>query len=246
MDLSDESEENIMLFWYVIWIFSLFLSTITSSYYIRKTGKSDAIMAFYCVYLALSQIFAAKIGSFSFGFYIFTAPGAVMLYPFLYQLNDLSNEYFGEAETRKMIFIAFATQLFMILAIYLSISLPSFGYPQNVSESDWRNIFWSGIRITGASWTAFLASNNLDAWIYPRIKQLTGGRLLWLRNAGSDFISLTLDSLIFVPLAFYGTYPFSTIWILILGQIGTKYFFGLVDTPFLYLSRYIVGEKKGT
>lgn len=232
-----------MLLWYVIWIGSLFLSTFLSSYYVRKTGKSDAIVSLYCVYLALSQIFAAKIGEFNFGVYTFTAPGAVMLYPFLYQLNDISNEYYGEKETHKMILIAFATQLFMVLALYLSITLPSFSYPKQVTHSGWKNIFWSGIRITGASWTAFLASNHLDAWIYPRIKQLTGGKYLWLRNAASDFFSLTLDSLIFVPIAFYGIYPFSILLLLIIGQLGTKYFFGLVDTPFLYLSRYIISEE---
>lgn len=229
-----------MIFWYVVWLGTLFLSTCVSSYYVKLTEKSDATIALYCVYLALSQILAVKIGLFKMGV-TFVAAGAAMLYPFLYQLNDMMNEYFGEKATHRMIFVAFATQIFMVMALFLSIELPAAEaeFPQEV----WRTLLWSGIRITGASWVAFLITNNLDAWLYPRIKKLTEGDYLWLRNAGSDAVSLALDSIIFVPLAFGGQIPFNLLLSVILGQTMTKYFFGLVDTPFLYLTRFIIGES---
>lgn len=146
--------------------------------------------------------------------------------------------------THRMIFIAFATQVFMVMSLYLSVELPA--AEPNFPQGTWRKLMWSGIRITGASWVAFLITNNLDAWLYPRIKNLTRGRHLWLRNAGSDAISLGLDSLIFIPLAFAGTMPLNVLLSLIIGQTVIKYFFGLVDTPFLYLTRFIVekGEEE--
>lgn len=229
-----------MILWYGVWIGSLFLSTIVSSYYVRTEESADAAIALYCVYLALSQILAAKVGIFKLGIKLI-APGASMLYPFLYQLNDMVNEYFGESKTHKMILIAFTTQVFMIMALILSIRLPP--ARENFPQTVWENLLWSGIRITGSSWIAFLITNNLDAWIYPRIKKLTEGKHLWLRSAGSDAITLTLDSLIFVPLAFI-EFPISFQFLLsmIIGQTITKYFFGLIDTPFLYLTREIVGN----
>jgi hypothetical protein len=63
---------------------------------------------------------------------------------------------------------------------------------------------------------------------------------VFLRSASSDLLSLTLDSLIFVVLAFYGVAPLVP---LIIGQIVAKNFIGLLDTPwFVWYKKYL--EKK--
>ncbi|MFX1531183.1 MAG: VUT family protein [Promethearchaeota archaeon] len=63
---------------------------------------------------------------------------------------------------------------------------------------------------------------------------------LWFRNVFSDIPALALDSLIFVSIAFGGLLP---IWSIIWGQILTKWFFGVADTSFIYLSRAITSDK---
>jgi uncharacterized PurR-regulated membrane protein YhhQ (DUF165 family) len=63
---------------------------------------------------------------------------------------------------------------------------------------------------------------------------------LWLRNVFSDIPTLALDSIIFVSIAFGGLLP---IWQIIWGQILTKWFFGVIDTPFMYLSRGIISGR---
>ena len=61
-----------------------------------------------------------------------------------------------------------------------------------------------------------------------------------MRNVLSDIPTLALDSIIFVSIAFGGLLP---IWPIIWGQILTKWFFGVIDTPFMYLSRGIISGK---
>lgn len=76
-----------------------------------------------------------------------------------------------------------------------------------------------------------------------KIKKFTKNKNLWIRNIFSDIPTLALDSLIFITIAFIGEFPLVLIGELILGQILTKWFFGVVDAPFMYLSRGIINER---
>jgi uncharacterized integral membrane protein (TIGR00697 family) len=79
--------------------------------------------------------------------------------------------------------------------------------------------------------------------IYAKLKKLTKDKNLWIRNVFSDVPTLALDSLIFISIAFLGDYPLALIGEMILGQILTKWFFGVIDTPFMYLSRGITSGR---
>lgn len=104
----------------IIILVSLF--TIFGSFYARKYKKPDAIIALYVIFIALSQILAAKIAVFDLGFMEVTAPAAVLIFAVTFLITDIVNERFGRKETHKMIFIAFITQVVMIapfLQLYL-------------------------------------------------------------------------------------------------------------------------------
>jgi len=226
----------------VFWVLSLFLSTSFIALYIRKYKKSDIIIAVYVVYIALSQILAAKIAVF----WIWTAPAAVIIFPFTFQLTDTMNEHFGQKETHKMIFIAFITQILMVIFIWFGNSLEPVVWWEFDNEQ-WKGIFELSLGITAASWISFLLTENLDAWLYQKIKKWTKGKMLWVRSVLSDIPVLALDSVIFVTLAFgvFSPSQWAIVPMTILGQLITKWFFGVLDTPFMYLDRFIVNYKKG-
>jgi uncharacterized integral membrane protein (TIGR00697 family) len=209
--------------------------------------REDVAIAFYVLFLAMSQILAVKIGDFSIGSLTITAPVAVLIFPFTFQITDMVNENFGQKATHRMIFIAFITQIFMIIFIWFSIEVTSapfwgFDFGSNPVEAQkfWASFLGSTLRITAASWIAFLITENLDALLFAKFKKYTKGKHLWIRNVFSDIPTLALDSIIFVTIAFWGVFPIvSVIW----GQILTKWFFGVIDTPFMYLSRGITSGK---
>jgi len=230
----------------LIWFITIFISTLFISQYIKTQQKEDVAIAFYILYITISQIIAAKLGDFSIGALQITAPVAVLIFPFTFQITDMVNENFGQKRTHRMIFIAFITQVLMSIFIWFSIEIipASFwGGDPTTTQQYWLSFFGSTLRITAASWIAFIITENLDAVLFAKLKKLTKGKNLWLRNVFSDIPTLALDSLIFISIAFIGDYPLALIGEMILGQILTKWFFGVIDTPFMYLSRGIINKK---
>jgi uncharacterized integral membrane protein (TIGR00697 family) len=223
-----------------IWLLTLFIASLGIPYYLRRYKKADLACGVYVIYLALSQIIASKIATFDLIFAQFTAPAAVLIFPFTFQITDIVNEALGRYEVHRMIFIAFLTQVLMTLFLYLGTLLPPAPFWNN-SEA-WARIFNLVPRITLASWLAFLVSENLDAVLYAQLRKVTKNRHLWIRNIFSDLISLAVDSGIFVTLAFYGVLP---VLPLIWGQIVLKWLVGVLDTPFMYLSRWVLYYKGG-
>lgn len=222
----------------LIWLLTLTIASVSIPYYIRKYRKSDLAIGIYVIYLALSQIIASKIASFNLSLFQFSAPAAVLIFPFTFQITDIVNEAFGRYEVHRMIAIAFITQVLMTLFLYLGTALPP--APFWFGAKAWQEIINLVPRITLASWIAFLISENLDAILYAQLRKFTKGKHLWLRNIFSDVPSLAIDSIIFVSLAFYGQIP---IWPLIQGQIVLKWLVGVLDTPFMYLSRAVLHYK---
>ena len=212
-------------------LMGLLILSILMSLYIRRYERADMAIAVYVAIILVSQILATKLLIFDIGF---TAPAGVILFPFTFQLTDMINEKFGQRETHRAILIAFITQVVMVFFFLIAASQPG-----NIASSQsadaltvWNSVFGFTLGITIASWIAFLISENLDAYIYQVFKRLTGGqRYLWLRNIGSDGLSLIVDSLVFVPLAFFAfplllnpneILPDSVIVDILMGQIVLK------------------------
>ena len=234
----------------IIWIVVIFVSTVFISQYIKMQKREDVAIAFYILFLTMSQILAVKIGDFTVFDYQITAPVAVLIFPFTFQITDMVNENFGQKATHRMIFIAFITQILMAVFIWFSIEVPAapfwgFDWSSNPVEAQqfWSNFLGSTIRITFASWISFIITENLDAILYAKIKKWTKSKNLWIRNVFSDIPTLALDSILFVSIAFGGVLPVEVVLSIIWGQMLTKWFFGIIDTPFMYLSRFIINGK---
>jgi hypothetical protein len=234
---------------WIYWVASLTIVTYASTFIVKKYEEWGfaALTAFYTIYLGASQILASRIINFDLGFWQFFAPAAVFLYPFIAQVIDMINEVYGRKKTHLAIAIAFITQVLLITFILMINSLtpaPFFKY-----EEAWQSIFGLSIRITFASWMAFLICSNLDAYIFAKLKQRFQEReekfkydtslnpYVWLRSGISDAADLTLDSIIFVILAFYGIMPVIP---LIIGQIVSKNLIGFIDNPwFVWYKRML-------
>jgi len=235
---------------WIYWAISLTIVTYISTQIVKKYKELGfaALTAFYTIYLAMSQIFATRIIEFDIWAYQFFVPAAVFLYPFIAQVIDMVNEVYGREKTHIAIFIAFITQILLVVFILLVGSLEA--APFFLYEDAWHNLFGLSIRVTIASWVAFLVSSNIDAYIFSKLKEKFSKReskfngdmffnpYLWLRSSISDFANLTLDSFIFIIIAFYGVLPVVP---LIIGQIILKNLIGFVDNPwFVWYKRMLV------
>jgi hypothetical protein len=223
----------------ILWIIGITSFTLLGSWYARKYNKADLLIGLYVTFVLVAQILAAKISVFDLGFKTFLGPSGVLVFSLTYLMTDIVNEKFGRKETQKMILIAFVSQIAMVFFFWLGVKLPPAPFWQ--IQGTWEQIFNLVPRITLASWVAFLITENFDAYVYSWFKKLTKGRYLWIRNSFSSIPALLLDSLIFIPLAFLGIMP---ILPLIIGQTAVKWLVGLINIPFMYLNKAILGKNK--
>jgi len=92
-------------------------------------------------------------------------------------------------------------------------------------------------RLMAASFVAFFVSENFDAYLFQWFKNLTRGRHLWMRNAFSSLPAMLADSILFNVIAFYGVFPLIPLTI---GLTLIKWAVGVVNIPFMYLSRAVL------
>jgi queuosine precursor transporter len=223
------------MFYLIFWIVVVTAFTFLGAWYVRKYNRPDALIALYVTFVILSQIIAAKIAEYDLGFMVVTAPAAVIIYSVTYLFTDIVNEKFGRTETHRMIAIAFASQVAMVFFLWLGTIVKPAPFWQG--QAAWDSIIGLVPRITLASMIAFLVSENLDAVVFHFFKKLTHGKYLWMRTVVSGIPSLTVDTLLFITIAFYGSMPLQALFI---GQIATKYLVGLINIPFMYFNRWIM------
>ena len=222
----------------ILWIIGITCFTLLGSWYARKFKNADLLIGLYVTFVLVAQILAAKISAFDLGFATFYGPSGVLVFSLTYLFTDIVNEKFGRKATQKMIGIAFVSQVAMVFFFWLGVKFsPAPFWPL---QDAWAQIFNLVPRITLASWVAFLITENFDAFVFAWFKKLTKGKYLWTRNAFSSLPALLLDSLIFIPLAFGGVMPLLP---LIIGQTSLKWLVGIINIPFMYLNKRVMGEE---
>ena len=95
-----------------------------------------------------------------------------------------------------------------------------------------------------ASMIAYLFAQFIDIKLYHYWKKVTQGKHLWLRNNFSTFASQFLDTFtVILLLCLFGVLP----WDLFLGLVVSGFIFKVlvaaIDTPFLYLSVYLIRKR---
>ncbi|MDR2854944.1 MAG: queuosine precursor transporter [Methanomicrobiales archaeon] len=203
-----------------------------------RTVGYAALLGFFIMLLVISQIFAARPAEFNLYLLSFTAPTAIIAYSFTAMVNDMINEIYGERCTHLAINIALVTQVLMVILIYLASIVPPSIFFEH--EAAWQDIFSLSIRIICASWISFFVCQHFDTWIFARLKEKLPKRLA-VRGIVSNAMNLTLDSFIFITIAFAGVMP---ILPLILGQICMKNLLMLFGMPwFIAYKKKLVSGK---
>lgn len=187
------------------------------------------ITALFVTCLIVSNIIAVKIGAFGSYF----LPVGVILFPITYIIGDVLTEVYGYGAARRAIWMGFFCNLIAVIAIYISIKIPS--APFFANQKAFEQILGFAPRLLVASFIAYLIGQFANSLVMAKMKIKTAGKHLWMRTIGSTIIGEGLDSLVFIVIAFYGVMPSSVIGGLILAQWVFKTLFEVVATPFTYL-----------
>jgi uncharacterized integral membrane protein (TIGR00697 family) len=166
-------------------------------------------------------------------------PVGVIVFPVSYIVGDVLTEVWGYAAARRVIWLGFACNAVMVLAIWIAGLVPA--APFWKGDAAWEQIFGQTPRILAASFLAYLAGEFANSFVLAKMKVATKGRWLWTRTIGSTIIGQALDTAVFVAVAFTGTVPRGALVPIMLGQWMVKVLYEIVATPLTYV---VVGWLK--
>ena len=185
----------------------------------------------------------------------FNLTAGVVLWPVVFIMTDIINEYFGKKGVKFLSFMAVGAILFAFIAVNVAMVLTPadfwIGAYKNTGVDNMQNaysaVFGQGMWIIAGSVIAFLVGQLLDVVVFTQIKKKTGEKMLWFRATGSTLVSQLVDSFVVLFIAFYfsGRMDFMTVI-----QIGVvnyifKFTVAVVLTPLLYLIHNLIDSYLG-
>lgn len=196
----------------------------------------DFIMAaFVCVLVCsnligpakVTQIDAPLLGTLTFG-------AGVLFFPISFIFGDILTEVYGYAASRRVIWAGFAGLAFASLMAWMIVALPPAPYWHN--QDAYEVAFGSTWRIALAGLIAFAAGGFVNSFVMAKMKTVSAGKHLWQRTITSTIFGEVVDTVIFVPLAFWNTgiIPNDKIPLIIGAQIIAKIAVEVAFTPVVY------------
>ncbi|MFA7681468.1 MAG: queuosine precursor transporter [Candidatus Peribacteraceae bacterium] len=206
------------------------LTTLSLALLSFRLGKS--IFFAYIGAIGTLTFFLAPMVVNMFGF-----PFAMMeiFYATIFLSTDMVAEHQGSKEARMIIWVAVVVGLTIGLVTQLAILF--IPHSSDFVQPHIKALLAISPRILIASFIMFIVEQHFDIWFFHKLKMITGGKRLWLRNNLSTMTSQLIDVLGFYPLAFYGVYE--NIFQLMIAAYVFKVCMALIDTPFMYLSHII-------
>ncbi|MCG2863539.1 MAG: queuosine precursor transporter [Vulcanisaeta sp.] len=195
--------------------FVIYIAVAGVLWIIHRLGKEELLLPVgamnYILLLTISQYVASKIGA-----YIgpLVTPMGVTTYSASVAMLDFLTLRYGRGVGYWIVRIAAYLQALIFIINYLVINYPPAPFWSPI-QPYFASIMGTSARIAIASLTAFLVSETYDVFLVSRLR---GGVL---RRVGySDPVAMTIDTLVFIPIAFYGVVP--NIWVLMLSQLIIK------------------------
>jgi hypothetical protein len=204
-----------------------------------RTRLLPIITGLFVGVLILSNILAAKmvrLGPFVFD-------GGTLLFPLSYIFGDLLTEVYGYKESRKVIWTGLAMLVIMSLNIWIIGALPA--DPSWNLQKAYDDLLATVPRIALASVLGYFAGEYSNSVVLSRMKVLTQGRWLWTRTIGSTLVGELADTLIFVTVAFAGSYPSAVLIAMILSNYIFKCSIEAAFTPLTYKVVAFMKSREG-
>lgn len=179
----------------------------------------------------------------------FNLSAGVLLWPVVFVMTDIINEYYGTKGVKFLSWLAVVLILYAFLMAFLSIQAPPNDWWKSISgvrdspsnsitdmDLAFKKIFGQGLWIIAGSVIAFLVGQVIDVAIFHRIKKYTGEGKIWLRSTGSTVISQFVDSFVVLLIAFWIGSDWDLVRVLAIGVVNYtyKFFMALVLTPVIY------------
>lgn len=206
------------------------------------------LAAVFVASLVTAQVTAAKVIELSMPFSIpgagsdLVLPGAALAIAVMFLASDCYTELYGKRAAQILVNTAFVMNFLVLALVWSTIIAPA--ADSSINPVEFERVLGASTNIVAGSLIAYIISQNYDVIVFHKIKAITDGRHLWLRNIISTGTSQILDTIIFVGIAFWllpsilglgPVLPGEVVIALIIGQYILKLGIAILDTPIVYL-----------
>lgn len=208
----------------IIVAFSLLLAA-------KKFFGKAGVLAWIAIATIFANIFEAK-NIELFGLNL--AAGHVM-FGSVFLATDILSEYYGKKAAKRGVWVGLAADIALICCTQICrLYAPS---AADSADPSIQRLFTMSLRITAASAVMFFVSNWCDVLLFAKIKEITGGKFLWLRNNVATIVCNCLENFLFYFFAFFPDFGVEQIVSMGFATCLLELVIGVCDTPFLYLAK---------
>lgn len=199
----------------------------------KKFFGKGGVLAWIAIATIFANIFEAK-NIELFGLNL--AAGHVM-FGSVFLATDILSEYYGKKVAKLGVWVGLGADIALIACTQLCrLYIPSAADSADLAI---QRLFTLSLRITAASAVMFFISNWCDVLLFAKIKEITGGKYLWLRNNVATIVCNCLENFLFYVMSFYPMYGMDQIFSMGLATCLLEIVIGICDTPFLYLANRV-------
>ena len=206
----------------------------------RKDIVFLVLAGFFITNAIVAELIGGKLVQF---FGLFTQSIGIILWPVIFLLTDLINEYYGKDGVRKLTYITVGLISFTFILLSVALTIPATSFSP-VSDRVFTTVFGQSQWIIVGSIVAFLFSQLLDVYVFLAFKKATGDKHIWLRATGSTMVSQLVDTFVvqFIAFVLPGKWPFNEFVVNASWGYAFKLLVALALIPMIYVGHYVIGK----
>jgi uncharacterized integral membrane protein (TIGR00697 family) len=199
-------------------------------------GRQHAVLwivGLQCAFQILISFTSAEFVVLSIGGVAFITIAGSLIYPTIELGANYLNEFYGLDISRTSVNAQLVCRVItsIVLAFLFLLPTPA-GFEQNHNEFIHLNKIVP--RIAAASIVATWVTGMVMVYVYDLVRVWTNGRMLWLRAVSSNVVSMAVNSVLFVVLAFAGVMSLDVLTKMVLVQVLFKFIDSFFELGFLY------------
>ncbi|GAN77785.1 queuosine precursor transporter [Acidisphaera rubrifaciens] len=232
------------LVWIVGTIFASFAAVGIGILMAEMFGRQYAVLWVVGIQGAF-QIFisftSAQFVSLVLGGVTFITIAGSLVYPTLELGQNYLSEFYGFEISRTSVHAQMLCRIMTSILLLFLFLLP---FPSHFEQSHSAFLSLNKIvpRIAVASIIATWITGLVMVYVYDAVRNLTGDRKMWLRAVSANVVSMAVNSVLFVIMAFAGVVSASVLVNMILIQILFKFIDSFFELGFLYGLRSLKGR----
>ena len=215
----------------VLLIFINIIVTFSMVILIEKIFKKEGLYVWAAIALIMANILECQtVGLFNG----FTSTCGNVLFASVFLATDIMSEKYGSEYSKKAIRLAVVAMI--AFTVIMQIGLLFTPDETDFAHESMQTLFSLNLRISISSIVMFFISNNLDIFLFEKIKKKLPNQL-WVRNNVATIVSNVLENYFFIFFAFVGLYDIPTMLNIATTISVVEIVIALFDTPFIYISK---------